>query len=220
MDKRSLVPDEVEHYVSCLMSDETEVARRLREETAALPQANMQIGPDQAALMALLVRLTGTRRALEIGTFTGYSALAVASALPEGGRLICCDVSEEWTGIASRYWKEARVAGKIELRLGPALETLGGLLNDGAVKTFDFAFIDADKPNYDGYYECCLQLVRPGGLILLDNMLWHGEVAEVTTKDEQAMALRLLNKKIRSDARVDACLLTVGDGVMMARVRE
>ncbi len=151
---------------------------RLREETARLPQANMQIGPDQAAFMGMLVRVSGTRRAIEIGTFTGYSALAVASALPEGGELICCDSSEEWTTMARRYWKEAGVDGKIELRLGAALETVTALLNEGDSESFDFAFIDADKPNYDAYYELCLQLVRPGGLILLDNMLWHGTVAD------------------------------------------
>ncbi len=217
MDKRSLVPDSVEDYVFQLMAGESPVERRLREETARLPQANMQIGPDQAAFMAMLVRVSGTRRAIEIGTFTGYSALAVASALPAGGQLICCDASEEWTDIARRYWKEAGVDGKIDLRLGAALETVAGLLDQGNGDSFDFAFIDADKPNYDAYYEQCLRLVRPGGLILLDNMLWHGTVADANTTDEQAVAFRALNKKIREDARVDACLLTIGDGVMMAR---
>lgn len=219
MGKRSLVPDAVEDYVCELMSPASPVERRLRKETAALPQAEMQIGSDQAAFMSMLVHATRTRRALEIGSFTGYSALAVASALPENGQLICCDVSEEWTNIARRYWKEAGVDGKIQLRLGAALETLAGLLKEGAPGSFDFAFIDADKPNYDVYYELCQQLVRPGGLILLDNMLWSGKVADPTNKDEQTEAFRTLNEKIRKDDRVEACMLTVGDGVMMARKR-
>jgi O-methyltransferase len=219
MDKRSLVPDAVEQYVVQLMSGKSEVAQRLRLETAKLPHAHMQIGPDQAAFMAMLARTIETRRALEIGTFTGYSALAVASALPEGGELICCDMSEEWTSIARRYWKEAGVDGKIQLRLGPALETVASLLKESGAGSFDFVFIDADKPNYDAYYELCLQLVRPGGLILLDNVLWQGEVADPATDDAEARMFRTLNKKIRNDPRVEACLLTIGDGIMMARKR-
>ena len=213
------MPDAVEQYVFAFMSTGSNVERRLRKETAKLPNGGMQIGPDQAAFMGMLVRLTGARRALEIGTFTGYSALAVATALPDDGRLICCDVSEEWTGIARRYWNEAGVDEKIQLLLGPALETLDRLMQEGPGGSFDFAFIDADKPNYDAYYERCYQLVRPGGLILLDNVLWHGEVADPATKDEQAQRMRALNEKIRGDKRVDACLLTIGDGVMMARKR-
>ena len=219
MGRRSLVPDEIESYVCELMSRETPTARRLREETAKLPQGSMQIGPDQAALMAMLVRITGVRRALEIGTFTGYSAMAVASALPQDGRLVCCDVSEEWTDIARRYWREAGLAEKIELRLGPALETLTTMLKDGAAGAFDFAFIDADKMRYDAYYEACLQLVRPGGLIALDNMLWKGKVVNAAAEDEETRALHALNLKIRDDVRVEACLLTIGDGVMLARRR-
>jgi len=217
MNKRTLLPDAVEHYLFRLMGNRGDIERRLREETARLPESGMQIGPDQAAFMAMLVRVSGARRALEIGTFTGYSAMAVAGALPRDGRLICCDVSQEWTGIAQRYWKEAGLQGKIELRLGPALETLNALVREGAAGSFDFAFIDADKPNYDRYYEICQQLVRAGGLILLDNMLWRGEVADSTSTDEQAQTLRALNEKIRSDKRVEACLLTIGDGIMMAR---
>ena len=220
MGKRSLVSGAVEEYVSELMSRDGDAARRLRVETAGLPDGGMQIGPDQAAFMAMLVRVSGARRALEIGTFTGYSALAVASALPENGQLLCCDMSEEWTGIARRYWKEAGVGGKIELRLGPALKTLETLQREGAAGKFHFAFIDADKPNYDAYYEFCLQLVRPGGLILLDNMLWHGKVADPAMDDDQTKAFRALNEKILGDGRVDASLLTIGDGVMMARIRE
>src|SRR5665213_1800792 len=156
MSKRTLLPDAVEQYVFHLMEGGS-LELRLRQETAALPNGNMQIGPDQAALMAMLARVMGARRALEIGTFTGYSALAVASALPEDGQLICCDVSEEWTAIARRYWKEAGVDRKIQLRLGPALETLESLLRESGAGSFDFVFIDADKPNYDAYYEACLQ---------------------------------------------------------------
>jgi predicted O-methyltransferase YrrM len=179
----------------------------------------MQIGADQGALLALLAKLVGARRAIEIGTFTGYSALAVASALPADGKLICCDVSEEWTSIARRYWQEAGVAGRIELRLAPATDTLAALLKQGGAETFDFAFIDADKPNYDAYYEACLKLLRRGGAIALDNTLWSGKVADPDVHDEDTDALRAINAKIRDDGRVDACLLTVGDGVMLVRKR-
>jgi predicted O-methyltransferase YrrM len=216
---RSLVPDAVERYLAVEISRETALQRRLREETSHLPDAGMQIGADQAALLAMLVRSIGARRAIEIGTFTGYSALAVAAALPVGGKLVCCDVSEEWTGIARRYWQEAGVADRIELKLAPATETLAALIRDGGAGTFDFAFIDADKTNYDAYYESCLTLLRAGGLIALDNMLWSGRVADPQVHDADTDALRALNAKIRDDARVDACLLTVGDGVMLAQKR-
>lgn len=221
MGKRSLVADVVEEYVSRLTPGigVDAVVEKLREETAQLLQAGMQIGPDQAAFMAMLIRLTGTRRALEIGTFTGYSALAVACALPLEGRLLCCDTSEEWTSIARRYWKQAGVEGKIELRLGPAKETLEGMLKQGAADSFDFAFIDADKPRYDAYYELCLRFVRAGGLILLDNMLWQGKVADSAEMEESTVAIRALNEKVSGDKRVEATLLTIGDGIMMARKR-
>ncbi len=216
--KRSLLPDPVEAYVS-EQSPEAAVQRRLREETAALPEAGMQIGPDQAALLALLVRLLDARRALEIGTFTGLSALAVASALPAGGRLVTCDISEAWTAIARRAWAAAGVADRIELRLKPAGDSLAELLAERGPGCFDFAFIDADKPGYDGYYEACLRLVRPGGLIALDNMLWSGAVADPATAEPHAKLLHALNRKIRDDPRVDSCLLTVGDGVLLVRPR-
>jgi predicted O-methyltransferase YrrM len=170
-------------------------------------------------LLALLIHLIGARRALEIGTFTGYSALAVAAALPEDGKLVACDVSEKWTSIARRYWEEAGLSQRIELHLGPATETLAQLLRNGAAGSFDFAFIDADKTNYDAYYETCLQLLRPGGLIALDNVLWGGAVANSSAHDPDTAALRALNMKIRDDTRVESCLLTVGDGVMLARKR-
>jgi predicted O-methyltransferase YrrM len=217
MAKRTLVPDVVEQFVQAFVTCETPVQRRLRAETALLPRARMQISPDQGALLALLVRLAGARRALEVGTFTGYSALAVAAALPAGGKLITCDVSEEWTAIARRYWDEAGLSGRIELRLGPAVDTLAELLRRDDAGSFDFAFIDADKPSYDAYYEACLGLVRPGGLIVLDNMLWGGAVADPSDNDEKTAAIRALNRKIRQDERVEACLLTVGDGVLLAR---
>jgi predicted O-methyltransferase YrrM len=217
---RSLLPESVERYVGSLVN-ESEVQQRLRAETSRLPenQASMQIGADQAALLPLLARSVGAREALEIGTFTGMSALAVAAALPSGGRLICCDVSEEWTSVARRYWKEAGLAERIDLRLGPAAHTLRMLLEQGGAGRFDFAFIDADKGGYETYYELCLRLIRPGGLITLDNMLWSGKVADPSVHDADTDALRALNGKISVDPRVDACLLTVGDGVMLARKR-
>jgi predicted O-methyltransferase YrrM len=217
--RRSLLPEAVERYVADQMTPQTSLQQRLRAETAKLPNGGMQISADQGALFALLVRTIGARRAVEIGTFTGYSALAVAQALPADGRLICCDVSEEWTNVARRYWDEAGLTKKIELRLGPALDTLAALLRAGGSGSFDFAFIDADKSNYDAYYEACLKLVRAGGLITLDNMLWAGEVADPDVHDRDTDALRALNAKIRDDERVDACLLTVGDGVMVVRKR-
>jgi predicted O-methyltransferase YrrM len=219
MGKRSLVSDAIEHYVSEVITRETPLQRRLREETATLPWSRMQIGPDQGALLAMLVHLIGARRALEVGTFTGYSALAVAMALPDDGKLIACDISEEWTAIARRYWQEAGLASKIDLRLGPATATLAALLRDGGTDSFDFAFIDADKPSYDAYYESCLRLVRPGGLLVVDNVLWSGAVADPAENDEDTTAIRALNHKMREDPRVEVCLLTVGDGVTLARKR-
>jgi predicted O-methyltransferase YrrM len=220
MSNRSLAPEAVARYVTQVMTQETPLQARLRAETAALPDGRMQIGPDQGALLALLVHLVGARRALEVGTFTGYSALAVAAALPEGGRLVTCDVNEEWTRIARRYWQQAGLADRIELRLGPAVDTLAGLLREGAVGSFDFAFIDADKPSYDPYYEFALRLVRPGGLIVIDNALWSGAVADPEVADPSTEAIRALNLKVRDDPRVEACLLTVGDGVLLARKRD
>jgi len=192
---------------------------RLRAQTHRMPNASMQISPEQAQFMSLLVRVISARRALEIGTFTGYSALAVALALPTDGRLICCDVSEEWTGVARRYWREAGVVGRIDLRLAPAADTLAELIASGASGSFDFAFIDADKENYDLYYEQCLQLVRPGGLIAIDNALWHGAVADPECNDADTAAIRALNRKVRDDSRVDMVLLPIGDGLLLARRR-
>ena len=219
MSLRSLLPEAVENYVSAVATRETALQKRLREETATMPGAGMQIGADEGALLALLVRLIGAQRTLEIGTYTGYSALAVAMALPANGKLICCDINAEWTQVARRYWREAGLAGKIDLRLAPAADTLQDLLRDPGQSSFDFAFIDADKDGYDGYYEACLTLVRDGGLMAVDNTLWSGRVADPSQKDKDTVALRTLNAKIRDDPRVDACLLTVGDGVLLARKR-
>jgi caffeoyl-CoA O-methyltransferase len=179
----------------------------------------MQISPEQGQLMALLVELIGARRTLEVGVFTGYSSTVVALALPADGRIVACDVSEEWTGIARRYWKEAGVEQKIELRLQPAVQTLDALLAQGQAGSFDFAFIDADKTSYDAYYERCLTLLRPGGLLAVDNTLWSGAVADNRDQNESTRAIRQLNAKIAADSRVSASLVPIGDGLYLARKR-
>lgn len=204
----------VEHSVR-----EPEVLRALREETAKLPMAGMQIGPDQGQFMALLVKLAGARRCLEIGVFTGYSCLSVALALPPDGRIVACDVSEEWTAIARRYWEKAGVASKIELRLGPALATLDALRSQEGEGIFDFAFIDADKGNYLAYYERCLPLVRRGGLIAVDNTLWSGDVANPDNRTSDTVSLRRFNEALHADARIDLAMLPVGDGLTLALKR-
>ena len=211
--------DELAAYVVEVGTREPAVLARLREETAALPQHAMQIAPEQGAFLALLVELIGARRCIEVGTFTGYSSTAVALALPEDGQIVCCDVSEEWTSLAGRYWDEAGVAGKIDLRIAPAAETLNRLLAEGEEGAFDFAFIDADKAGYDGYYERLLRLVRPGGLIALDNTLWSGKVLDRDADDKDTRALQALNAKLAEDERVTLCLLPVADGVTLARRR-
>lgn len=188
---------------------------RLRVETANHPRASCQISPDQGALMAMLVRLLDARRCLEIGVFTGYSSLAVALALPDDGRLVACDVSAEWTAIAQRYWREAEVAHKVELRLAPATETLDALLTAGAADTFDFAFIDADKESYEAYYSRTLELVRPGGLIIVDNVLWKGQVIDPQQGDEATDALRVFNDRRVTDERVDIAMIPVADGITL-----
>ena len=192
---------------------------RLRAETAQLPNAGMQIGFDQSKFMQLLARTLGASRYLEIGVFTGYSSLAVATALPEDGMVIACDVSEDYTSVARRYWSEAGVASKIDLRIAPARETLERLVSAGQAGTFDLAFIDADKSNVDVYYEYTLRLLRAGGLVLVDNVLWNGAVADEAITDDDTCALRALNAKVARDERVDAALLPVGDGLLMARKR-
>jgi len=211
--------DDLYDYLLEVSLREPELLRRLREETGALEEARMQIGPEQGQFMALLVRMLGARRTLEIGAFTGYSALIVALALPEGGRVITCDVSEEWTRIARRYWAEAGVADRIDLRLGPALATLDALIAEGAAGTFDFAFVDADKVNVRLYYEKALTLVRPGGLVAIDNVLWSGRVIDPAVTDADTAALRALNAALKDDVRVDLSLLPVGDGLTLALKR-
>ena len=206
-------------YMHRVSLRESDVQRRLREETAALEYSMMQISPEQGQLMRMLTGLIGARRAIEVGVFTGYSALSVALALPEDGELIACDVSEEWTAIARRYWAEAGVASRIRLELAPATETLDALLAEGRAGDFDIAFIDADKTSYDGYYERCLELLRPGGLVLIDNVLWGGSVADEDNRTEDTLALRALNAKLRDDARIELCMLPVGDGLTLARRR-
>ncbi len=190
--------------------------KALREETAALPAGLMQITPEQGAFMANLVRMIGARRTLEVGTFTGYSALVVAMALPEDGQLIACDISEEWTAMGRRYWAEAGVAQKIDLRLQSALITLDELIAAGEGGSFDFAFIDADKGNYDAYYERCLTLLRTGGVVAIDNVLWSGAVADDSRQDDDTVALRALNAKLQEDQRVDINMLPIGDGLTLA----
>jgi predicted O-methyltransferase YrrM len=213
------ISDELAAYVVRFGTREPDVLARLREETAALPQHNMQIAPEQGAFLALLVELIGARRCIEVGTFTGYSSTAMALVLPEDGQLVCCDISAEWTSLARRYWDEAGVAGKIDLHIAPAVETLDQLLADGEEAAFDLAFIDADKAGYDGYYERLLRLVRPGGLIALDNTLWGGKVLNEDADDEDTRTLHALNVKLASDERVTLCLLPVADGVTLARRR-
>ena len=208
--------DAVVDYVRRYGVREPGVLARLRERTAPMEMANMQIGPDQGAFMATIVRLVGARRILEIGTFTGYSSTVMALAMPPDGRMVCCDVSREWTDIAREAWQEAGVADRIDLRLGPAVETVASLED----ASFDIAFIDADKPSYDAYYEGCLRVVRPGGLIMIDNTLWSGKVADPSENDEQVTAIRALNEKIAGDERVDPVILAIGDGLTLARIRE
>jgi predicted O-methyltransferase YrrM len=211
--------DRLQRYVVAHGARETAVQRELRRITGRMQRASMQIGAEQGALLQLLVRLGGARRCLEIGTFTGYSALAVALALPARGRLVCCDLSAQWTAIARRYWRRAGVARKIELRLGPALATLDALLRAGQAGRFDFAFIDADKENYAAYYERCLALVRRGGLIAADNTLWGGSVVDARDKSADARAIRAFNRRLVRDRRVHMCLVPVGDGMTLALKR-
>ncbi|HEX7029359.1 MAG TPA: class I SAM-dependent methyltransferase [Gammaproteobacteria bacterium] len=204
-------------YLQTVSLREDPILARLREETGKMAQANMQIAPEQGQFMALLAKMLGARRCIEVGTFTGYSALCVARALPGEGGIVACDVSVEWTDIARRYWQAAGVAEKIDLRLGPAAETLAMLLKDGNRAVFDFAFIDADKTGYRDYYELCLELLRPGGVIAIDNTLWGGAVADPERNDEDTRALRALNEFLHRDARVDLSLVPIGDGLTLAR---
>ncbi|MBA4169017.1 MAG: class I SAM-dependent methyltransferase [Chloroflexi bacterium] len=216
MSNRTLnLTDDLVTYVRTVGVREHPVLAALRQSTANMPEHSMQIAPEQGGFMALLVRLMYIRDILEIGTFTGYSSTAMALALPPEGRITCCDVSREWTDFARRAWTDAGVADQVDLRLGPATETLATLEND----SFDLAFIDADKTGYDAYYEGCLRVVRRGGLILIDNVLQAGRVTDETQADDNVAAIRALNVKIAADERVDHVLLPVADGLTMARVR-
>ena len=198
---------------------EPDVLRRLREETSQLPNSAMQIGPEQGPILAILVQLIGAKKGIELGTFTGYSSTAVALALPDDGRLICCDVNADTTAVARRYWREAGVEHKIELVLGPALDTLNRLLAEGGAGTYDFAFIDADKTNYPAYWEKCIELIRPNGIILIDNVLWHGRLVDPAVRDADTEALRTINQQVFRDERVDVALIPVADGLTIARKR-
>jgi predicted O-methyltransferase YrrM len=206
-------------YVDANWLRESTVKRRLREETAKMSRAGMQISAHQGQQIALLARIIGARRAVEVGTFTGYSSLWIAGALAAEGKLWCCDVSEEWTAIARRYWREAGLESRIELAVGPALGTLDRLLSQGLANQLDLAFIDANKEDYDAYYERCLRLVRRGGLVLIDNVLWGDTVANLADKDADTEAIRALNAKLKADERVDLALFAAGDGMTCALKR-
>jgi predicted O-methyltransferase YrrM len=211
--------DVLDAYIEETTLRETPVLRRLREETERHPRSRMLLNPVQGQFMALLVKAIGAKRALEVGTFTGYSALCVAAALPSDGKLVCCDIDAGLTAIARRYWAEAGLAGKIDLHIGPATETLAALLVSAGPASFDFAFIDADKANYDTYFELSLELVRPGGLVLCDNVLRNGWVATDPEVDRETIILRALNEKLGRDERIDVSLLPIADGVTVCRKR-
>lgn len=217
--KTFTLSDRLYDYCLSVSSREPDLLRQLRQETARHPMAAMQVSPEQGQFMALLIQLLGARKTLEVGVFTGYSSLWVALALPTDGEIVACDVSEEWTAIARRYWQQAGVADKIDLRLAPALETLDKLLAAGQAGSFDFAFIDADKKNYWDYFERSLQLVRPAGLIAIDNVLWSGRVADPQVQDESTAAIRVFNEKLHHDQRISLSLVPIGDGLTLALKR-
>lgn len=218
MSNRTLnLTDQLYQYVLDVSVKESAVQKTLRTATQSMQQSNMQIAPEQGQFMAFLVKLIGARKCLEIGVFTGYSALSVAQVLPSDGKIIACDVNQEWTDMARTYWRNAGVEKKIDLRIAPAVETLQQLLDDAGQSSFDFAFIDADKANYDRYYEMTLRLLRSGGLVVIDNTLWGGDVADIRVQDEDTRAIRELNKKLLHDRRVDMTLLPVADGLTLVR---
>jgi caffeoyl-CoA O-methyltransferase len=220
MSNRSItLTDSLYEYMNEVSLREPPLLLALREETAAMTRRSMQISPEQGQFMALIARLIGARRCLEVGVFTGYSSLATALVLPDDGSIVACDVSEEWTSVARRYWQQAGVTHKVELHIAPATDTLDALLAQGQAGTFDFAFIDADKTNYLAYYERTLALLRTGGLVLVDNTLWSGKVADPEVADADTVALRHFNEVLHRDERVDLSLLPIGDGLTMARKR-
>lgn len=213
----AFISSQLNEYIVVTTFRDDPLLADLRTETRQLPEAGMQISPDQGQLMGLLTRLVGATRAIEVGVFTGYSSLCVARALPDDGILVACDVSIEYTGVARRFWERAGVAGKIDLRLGPAVETLDAMVGQGESDTYDLAFIDADKGNYPRYYERCLRLLKRGGLMLVDNALWGGQVADPAHTDEITSTLRGLNELAGRDSRVEVSLLPIGDGLLLAR---
>ena len=218
---RPVITPELQDYILAVGVREHPVLERCREETRRdFPdRVEMQIAPEQGAFLALLVRLVDARRTLEVGVFTGYSGLAVALALPPDGRLVACEVDAAYARRARAYWEEAAVADRIDLRLGPGRETLASLIDEGAAGTFDLAFIDADKTGYDAYYEACLNLLRPGGVVAFDNTLWGGSVIDPTDRSKDTLAIRALNGKLSLDDRVDLALTTIGDGLTLVRKR-
>lgn len=211
--------DSLYDYLFSVSVRDTPLLKSLRDETALDAMARMQIAPEQGQFMALLVKLTGARRIIEIGTFTGYSSLCMALAMPDDGKIVCCDISEEWTQVARRYWHAAGVEHKIDLQLAPAFETLNLLFDAGQAEAFDIAFLDADKSNYPAYFENCLALVRPGGLIMVDNTLWSGRVADPAVNDADTLAIRAFNASLKNDDRVDFSLLPMADGLTLIRKR-
>ena len=216
MSNRTLsIDDRVYDYLLSVSLEESELLRELRAETAGIEFAEMQVSPEQGQFMALLVKLSGARRALEVGTFTGYSSICIASALPEDGRLVCCDDSERWTTMARKYWQRAGLEDRIELRLQTAESTLRQLLDDGQAETFDFIFIDADKQNYPQYYEACMRLLRRGGLLAVDNTLWSGSVADLDNMEPDTCAIRRFNNMVKQDDRVIKSLVPIGDGLTL-----
>lgn len=220
MTARSLnLDDALYQYLLDISLRETPLLRRLREQTQALPMARWQVAPEQGQFLALLVRLMGARHVLEVGTFTGYSALCMAAALPDDGSLMCCDIPGDYNATARAYWQEAGLDARIELRLAPALQTLGELQRDGAQGRFDLIFIDADKANYPAYLECALDLLRVGGLAVFDNTLWSGRVLQAEPDSPDTQAIQALNRALKDDPRVDLSLLPLGDGLTLCRKR-
>jgi len=217
MGKHTLnITDSLYDYLLSVSLQETPVQQALRTETDKMEEAMMQISPDQGQFMALLIKLVNAEKIIEVGTFTGYSALTMALALPDHGTIIACDISEEWTSMGQRYWQQAGVADKIDLRLAPAVDTLKSLIADDQSEQYDFAFIDADKQNYLHYYEYCLQLMRPGGLIAIDNVLWGGSVVDQSDEKPDTIAIREFNRFVSNDDRVDISLVPIGDGLTLA----
>ena len=208
---------EIGEYIQSVTLREPPLLARLRQETAPHPEAGMQLSPEQGQFLAFLTRLTGAKLAIEVGVFTGYSSLCVALAMPPDGRIVACDVNQEWTAIARLYWREAGVESRIDLNLRPAVETLNSLIAEGRSGTFDLAFIDADKANYQVYFEAALELLRPGGVIVADNVLWHGKVIDPEAQDPDTVAIRHFNRRIHTDQRVDITLVPIGDGLLLAR---